>query len=695
MVDLFRFPGESSDTPVDSPITDSKTDFALTSSLTDLQTDEQRTLLDTVAQMRKCGISGYVSLPQLVACGQQSAGKSSVIEAITGVPFPTGEGTCTRITTEVHLRRADVESLTVRIIADEGRPAAQQAEISVFRKTIANFNELPSVIEAAKAVMGIKTGEPGSNAKTSGFAKDVLSIEIEGPTHPQLTIVDIPGLVENPTDEVTKEDIPLIAAITDKYISEPRTICLAIVPASGDLAMNKIMEMANAVDPRGNRTLGIITKPDRIQGDKTKDTYLKLAKNETVQNRLKLGWHVLRNRSPEEQHLSLEAGKAEETKWLANSAFKALPPDHLGIDALKRRLSILLCDHVKRELPKLRAELDKELGESESALESMGDCRSSVEECKQFLTNLSMRYFQICKSAIDGHYGDRFFHRSFDASTSSVPIKIRAKVQSLNFDFNDAIIKYGYMYHFVEDNIKDAEAPPLSLSDVQEPDDDRSQSESEASEVLFHEPIRTTESEALEWVREKLRDSRGKELVGNYNPLLVGELFWEQAKRWNDFAEHYIEGALAICKEFLRFLLQQECPADIQDRIWGIIDDELKRRRKLAYDELEKLKIDLEDYPINYNHYYTDNIQKLRGGLDEIQLAKCIEDASTRSCHPQLKGDWSHVATTTTVDVHDAAARFFGRSDVDMEAATCKDALIAMRAIYKVSEHFLLPHNLH
>lgn len=39
-----------------------------TSSLEELQTEEQRTVLDTIAKVRKCGLEGEISLPQIVVC---------------------------------------------------------------------------------------------------------------------------------------------------------------------------------------------------------------------------------------------------------------------------------------------------------------------------------------------------------------------------------------------------------------------------------------------------------------------------------------------------------------------------------------------------------------------------------------------------------------------------------------------------
>jgi hypothetical protein len=98
--------------------------------LEELQTDEQRRIIDTVAQVRKCGLESVLSLPQLVVCGDQSAGKSSVLEALTEIPFPRNEDLCTRFATEIILRRAPNDSLTIKIIPDSQRPTDEQTTSS-------------------------------------------------------------------------------------------------------------------------------------------------------------------------------------------------------------------------------------------------------------------------------------------------------------------------------------------------------------------------------------------------------------------------------------------------------------------------------------------------------------------------------------------------------------------------------------
>ncbi|KAL3652692.1 putative dynamin-related protein 4A [Castilleja foliolosa] len=60
--------------------------------------DRIRPLLDTVDHLRHLKIMQEgIQLPTIVVVGDQSSGKSSVLESLAGISLPRGQGICTRV----------------------------------------------------------------------------------------------------------------------------------------------------------------------------------------------------------------------------------------------------------------------------------------------------------------------------------------------------------------------------------------------------------------------------------------------------------------------------------------------------------------------------------------------------------------------------------------------------------------------
>nr|VDC76559.1 unnamed protein product [Brassica rapa] len=60
--------------------------------------DQIRPLLDTVDRMRNLNVMKEgIQLPTIVVVGDQSSGKSSVLESLAGISLPRGQGICTRV----------------------------------------------------------------------------------------------------------------------------------------------------------------------------------------------------------------------------------------------------------------------------------------------------------------------------------------------------------------------------------------------------------------------------------------------------------------------------------------------------------------------------------------------------------------------------------------------------------------------
>lgn len=112
--------------------------------------------------------------------------------------------------------------------------------------------------------MGLK-GSEASNAKANTFSDDVLKIEICGPKQQHLSVIDVPGIFRNTTEGVTTDaDMEIVRNMVNQYMKNPRSIILAVIPANVDIATQEILKMAEKCDTKGQRTLGVLTKPDLV-----------------------------------------------------------------------------------------------------------------------------------------------------------------------------------------------------------------------------------------------------------------------------------------------------------------------------------------------------------------------------------------------------------------------------------------------
>jgi interferon-induced GTP-binding protein Mx len=58
--------------------------------------------------LTELSLDKHLSVPQIAVMGDQSSGKSSVLEALSGVPFPRGSGLVTRCPTRLIMRKVCV-----------------------------------------------------------------------------------------------------------------------------------------------------------------------------------------------------------------------------------------------------------------------------------------------------------------------------------------------------------------------------------------------------------------------------------------------------------------------------------------------------------------------------------------------------------------------------------------------------------
>ena len=449
-------------------------------SLQKLQSAEQLDLLDVVDTLRARGLSDLVALPQLIVCGDQSSGKSSVLEAISGIPFPRQETLCTRFATEVILRRAAMTEIKISIHPGNDRSTLERDELLGFHHELKSTNDFEQLFKSATAAMGLSSG-------IKSFSNDVLRIEFSGPSQPPLTLVDLPGLIHSAIGQQTSQDVTLVHNLVSTYLESPRSIILAVVSAKSDASNQIILSRAKEVDGHGLRTLGIITKPDTLErGSASEQEYIALASNEKV--KFSLGWHVVRNLDMEKEKNQLGMRDKRETLFFKESNFSSLPPHTVGMAFLRTRLSKVLFDQIRTELPKLVEDITTKIVAINLTQSKLGPSRATFDEQRSFLTSLSESFQRICEDAVRGHYEDKFFQVDTDPER-----RLCACIINKHFEFADNIRKKGSYW-----KIQDNEAQ-----------------ETERTEVTTDEcgtGLRQTRQEAIQAACTLLKHSRGREV---------------------------------------------------------------------------------------------------------------------------------------------------------------------------------------
>ena len=612
-----------------------------------LQSRDHSELLDVIDLLRSQGVSHYVPLPQLIVCGDQSSGKSSVLEAVSGVRFPTKDNLCTRFATELILRRDMKENVAVGITPGKDRSDEEKATLIRFKVPDARIEDFPSLVEKAKEAMGL-------NAGTKAFSNDILKVEVTGPNQPRLTLVDLPGLIHAESKQQSASDVELVSSLVQHYMASSRSIILAVVSAKNDYANQIVTKLARNVDPKGFRTLGIITKPDDLHvGSESEKSFVDLAKNEDVTFRL--GWHVLRNRDYAERESSAEERDEKERSFFSIGIWTTLPTNVLGLDPLKPRLSTVLRDQIITELPSLIRDVEIGIDDCRNRLFKLGQARGDLKEQRRYLMQVGQSFATIVKAAVGGIYVHDFFGSAKHKEGYSK--RLRAVIQTHLIEFAEDLRRRGHDREIV------------------------SELDTDIDEDEFR-PSKIARADYVLEVRTLMRRSRGCELPGTFNPLIVGDLFFQQSLPWKSVIDEYCENIL----ESTRLCIDLSLIHITDDRTRAglyreIIDPALEEFSKaLAEKVSELIRPYQKGHPITYNHYFTETVQKARQEHDRKELQRGVNDFFKLS--PESTATHLSQRSFNTADLLNALTKSTER---DMELYACSEATYCMEAYYKVS----------
>ncbi|KAK3612992.1 hypothetical protein LTR56_027569, partial [Elasticomyces elasticus] len=189
-----------------------------------------------------------------------------------------------------------------------------------------------------------------------------------------------------------------------------------------------------------------------------------------------------------------------------------------------------------------------------------------------------------------------------------------------------------------------------------------------------------TEGEMKAFVLKLYRKTRGRELPGNYNHVLLTELFHHQSKKWNVMAKEHLadvfESLSASVRAAVRYVsADDQVSVEMLDRI----ESSLLESKQTSEEELLKLCEDEAQQPITYNHYYTDNVQKARQTSTRKWIKQAMEDASIEYYNGKL-----HISNTAA-NGEKLLTALQRQVLIDMDDQACSEVLAGFSAYYKVA----------
>ncbi|MCJ1478749.1 hypothetical protein MMC13_007433 [Lambiella insularis] len=345
--------------------------------------------LEQIDRLYELRLDQYISLPVLAVVGDQSSGKSSVLEGLTSLPLPRDSGLCTRFPTQIVFKRSRTKRIEVSIIPSTEPGERKKVQILDFSNrhrqdgALFDSSDLLSVLREAAEIMEVLSAGQSPEDTLNSFSNDILKIEMAGPEHEHFSVIDLPGLFRKPTPgQTTKEDMSLVRQMVASYLNNSRAIILAVVPANVDLATQEIVQMAEDADPERTRTLGVLTKPDLVDHG-AESTIIDLVKTEgSIQG---LGYTLVCNRSQSHLGAFTVERNLNETGFFNAGLWSTFPRNRVGINAFKKRLNDLLIGVARNTFADVMCDLEDRMRKAQLKLDSIGLPRNSSADQRLFL----------------------------------------------------------------------------------------------------------------------------------------------------------------------------------------------------------------------------------------------------------------------------------------------------------------------
>ncbi|KAF9482869.1 hypothetical protein BDN70DRAFT_874456 [Pholiota conissans] len=380
-----------------------------------------RDLMSLYRDLLDLGAQTMFDLPRVVVIGGQSSGKSSLVEAVSGINVPRDSGTCTRCPMVCTMSsNAPSWYCTIEISYEynaDGTPLGTQTIKSFGPEIIDNKSAVEIWIRRAQAAIlsphrsadyfvGLTDKQLRDNARTDPdilpFSKNVVRVNVQDPNATDLSFVDLPGLIQNATNDL----IHMVRSLVETYITGQNTLIVIAMPMSDDIEMMQAIVLAGNADPDKERTIGVLTKPDTLTKGATGGREKWKAVLEGRERATKHGYYCVKLPDDEERDRKITAAEARHN---AAQFFDTVSPwdkiadrSRFGIPNFVSNISALLVERIENNLPELRKAVETELAECIAAISLLPPVSNAEPS-----TEIIFRVNEFCRDVSEAIRGDR------------------------------------------------------------------------------------------------------------------------------------------------------------------------------------------------------------------------------------------------------------------------------------------------
>ncbi|KAI6801187.1 P-loop containing nucleoside triphosphate hydrolase protein [Hortaea werneckii] len=362
-----------------------------------------RSLIQVVQRLETLGIQATIpSFPKFVVVGDQSHGKSSIVEAICDIQLPRGQGTVTRCPFQITTSGSPLP-WTCRIFLQPkyrysptfkaGRDKTKYDRWDEFNgepfhfATIHDKHSLEETLKRAQLALLNPRTDPAhfQSAHTSwgknelAFSPNLIHIQISGPDLPELSFFDLPGAINVHRDPNEQHLVAFIQKLLQNYIRDEQALVLLALSSDQDPETSTALRFVKECAAEG-RTMGVLTKPDLITKGRMPKIY-DLLYGEDFQ--LGSGWFVTKQLSSEEvESVSYEEARSREQIFFSQEPWASTAlGERFGIHNVQATISRRLELHISTSLPEISNRVQDRLDTVSKHLEQLPERPNGLSAC--------------------------------------------------------------------------------------------------------------------------------------------------------------------------------------------------------------------------------------------------------------------------------------------------------------------------